>query len=127
VKTFISVYNIIFDDDSLSIVRNVMSTLVPDAQQFSADSGNSDNVTRYHQCKAHQGQVPTTSSENTAESYLARLSAVGARTTQPHGGVRLAYNSRRRLSCEGAILSSAARNGLGGGRCIAREFTGRIT
>ena len=126
-KTFISVYNIIFDDDSPSIVRNIMSTLVPDTQQFAADSGNSDNVTRYNQRNARPGQVPTTSSENTAESYLARLSAVGAKTIHPHAGVRLAYKSRRRFSCEGAFVSSAARKGLGGGRCIARDFTRRTT
>lgn len=43
---------------------------------------------------------------------------MGASTIHPHGAERLAYRSRRRLSCEGAVLSSAAKNGLGGGRCI---------
>jgi len=99
-----------------------MSTLVSGAQQFAANSGDSDNVTPYYQPVAYPGHVPTTSSENTAESYLARLSAVGANTIHPHAGVRLAYRSRSRLSCDGAVVRRAARNGLGGGRCIATGF-----
>ena len=44
--------------------------------------------------------IPTTSSEKTEDSYFAMLSAVGAKTIQPQAGVRLAYRSRSRLSCE---------------------------
>lgn len=75
-------------------------------------------MTRCHQPHQHQLNVPITSSENIEESYLARLSAVGAKTIHPQGGTRLEYKSLSRLSCEGVVVSKAARKGLGGGRCI---------
>ena len=102
-------------------MRKVMATFVPDAERFTPDGRNFDNMTRCHQLNTTIRQVPITSSEKIAVSYFTRLSAVGVNTIHPQAGLRLAYKSRRRLSCEVAVVRRAARKGLGGGRCIVRE------
>jgi hypothetical protein len=105
-------------------MRKVMATFVPDAERFTSDGRNFDNMTRCHQLNTTIRYVPMTSSEKIVESYFTRLSAVGVNTIHPQAGVRLAYKSRRRLSCEVAVVRRAARKGLGGGRCIVRRNNG---
>ena len=45
--TSVSIHDIVFNDDCASIVCQVMTTPILDAERLSADSRDFDNVTRY--------------------------------------------------------------------------------